>query len=461
MFSRRFYLSLFGVFAWSTTAADSILDIIDAVSLSHAHSSLVGLPASASAFDIVALGAVAVFSTQYAWTREGIVRDSSQARKMLAMSCLLLSSGALVVSLASIVTIRLRWHDIKHIPKQTPKSHWEDASSAHIAVWVLACLGQAILFSAPLWCKSRKHVQPVVVSGPRDSVMSEMRYSSPSSNLYMLEPTQPSSPLAALPSPTFSTRSSQSLKSWRDSLQQVVRPVTSRSKLVNRPSFNREAHSIHSDGMSVKSQTDAFDSWEVDTQSREAAAQLAAQLMMAPSRGTALEPIPGSRPASPARALDGPFPMMDDDEELPPPPKLALDVSRPPSPAGSEAHIHPLFRSESPVPPPEATPGTSIIASPLSSQVITCPPRPYSRMRSNSSRSNTNSRAASPALVHARSFVNERANSRLSERSHSRSPSPPSRQMTPPIPDFVLNTSPTSSVSGSQRKVSLRAETSR
>ena len=284
-----------------------------------------------------------------------------------------------------------------------------------------------------------------------------MQYSTRTTNFYLMEPTQPSSPLAALPSPTMSARSSQSLKSWRDSLQQAVRPVTSRSKLVNRPSFNRDTRSVHSDGLSVKSQADAFDSWEVDAQSRDAAAQLAAQSILVPSRGTALEPIPGSRPASPARALNGPFPMTDPIQELPPPPKLALDTSRPSSSA-SEAHIHPLFRSESPIPPPEATPGTSIIASPLANQPIPCPPRPFSRMRSDSGRSNMTSRAASPALVHARSFVNERTNSRLSQRSDSRSPSPPARQMTPPIPDFVMNSSPRSSLSGSQRKVSLRVD---
>ncbi|KAL5395518.1 hypothetical protein PMIN06_005502 [Paraphaeosphaeria minitans] len=293
--------------------------------------------------------------------------------------------------------------------------------------------------------------------------MSEMRYSTATPNLYMLEATQPSSPLGALPSPTWSNRSSsQSLRSWKDSLQHVVRPISSRSKLVTRPSFNRDTLSTHSDGLSMKSATqyDAFDSWEVDAQSKGAVVQLALPSVLMPSRGTALEPIPGSRPASPARALDGPFPL-EDDEELPPPPKLALDISRPPSPAGSEAHIHPLFRSESPTPAPATTPGTSIIASPFANQVITCPARPYSRMRSNSSRSNPTSRASSPALVHQRSFVNERTNSHFSHRSSSRSPSPPSRRMTPPIPDFVLNSSPRSSVSGGQRKVNLNIDTSR
>jgi hypothetical protein len=36
----------------------------------------------------------------------------------------------------------------------------------------------------------------------------------------------------------------------------------------------------------------------------------------------------------------------------------------------SEAHIHPLFRSDSPTPPPTATPGTIVFAAPHAGQVI-------------------------------------------------------------------------------------------
>lgn len=461
MFSRRFYLSFLGAVAWSTTSADTILNILDAVSLSAAQSSLVGLAVTASAFDLGAVGVVTVFAAHHAWTREGIIKDSPQAARVLAASCMLISAGAVVISMASMITMRLHLQELEH-GKHSAISDWISSSSAQIAIWLLACLSQIALYTSPIWCRSKQHAQSMEASPPRDSVMSEMRLSTPTPHLFMLEATQPSSPLGALPSPTWSDRSSsQSLKSWRDSLHQAVRPISSRSKLVGRPSFTREALSFHSDALSMKSagQPDAFDSWEVDAQSKSTASQLVAPSMLMPCRGTALEPIPGSRPASPARALDGPFPL--EDEVLSPPPKLALDVSRPPSPGGSEAHIHPLFRSESPTPAPATTPGTSIVASPLANQIIACPARPYSRMRSNSARSATNSRAASPALVHQRSFINERTPSHLSQHSRSRSPSPPSRVMTPPIPDFVLNSSPRNSVNGSQRRVTLNIDTDR
>lgn len=472
--NRRFYLSLLGVVAWSTTAADSVLDILDAASLRANQSSLVALAATASAFDLLALGAIAVFSSQYAWTREGIIKNAPQAQKTLAACCGMFSFGALILSLASLIATRLGSNDSNY-------------GSAHIALWVLAFLSQIALFTSPMWSPSRSQ-QSRTTSGPRDSAVSEMRYSTPSQNLYMMEPAHPSSPLAALPSPTMSIRSSQSLKSWKESLQQAVRPMSSRSKLMNRPSFSRDVHSAHSDVLSVNSTADGFDSWEVDAQSKETAAQLVSAQGLLPPRsqnsithGTPLEPIPGSRPVSPAHPLDGPFSSEypeEDVEELQPPPKLALDTSRPPSPAGSEAHIHPLFRSESPGPPPAATPGTNIMASPLADKVITCPVRPYNRMRSNSNLSNSNlANATSPKpLAHARSFIDEHdrtmsfssqhsqrsQRSQESKRSKSRSRSPPSRQMTPPIPDSVfVPSSSRSSVNVARSSTNLHTSYSR
>ncbi|KAF2118712.1 hypothetical protein BDV96DRAFT_361664 [Lophiotrema nucula] len=458
--SRRTYLSILGVVAWSTTAVDSVFIILDAASLSVAKVSFAGILIAASALDVVSLISVGVFSIhdfRYAWKKRGIVKGSL-ARRVLASSCILLSIMAMVLSLVALCTLKSRSRDVQKATSKAAVSSWATHLGAQFTFWALSCFSQIILFSTSLWATRREETKlttgPRFSSGPRDSVMSEVRNSHQIANLHIIEPTQPSSPLAALPSPTFSARSGHSLKSWRDSLQSAVRPVTSRTKLINnRPSFNRDARSVYSDGYSIDnvSQSDGFETWDtsaVDPQSREVATAI--QL---PTRGTALEPIPGSRPASPARALDGPFP--DTDGRQSPaltPPKMYLDTSRPPSPAISEAHIHPLFRTESPTPPPAATPGTSILASPLSSQIITCPPRPYSRMRSNSTRTTSPS-----PLAHQQSFqsLHERAMSPNSQRDI-RSPSPPSRELTPPIPDFVLNSSPRSSFNSSRRKVSLQ-----
>ncbi|PSN67834.1 hypothetical protein BS50DRAFT_350121 [Corynespora cassiicola Philippines] len=455
---RRFYLSILGAVACSATAADTVLRFLDAASLSFAQVSVVGLAIAASALDVVALCCVGLFAFQFAWKREGVIKRSLWGLRLLVIFCVLPSLSASMVSLASIAVTRSRSKELSSKTSKGPIKDWDSHLAAQVIIWILAFVSQNGLFAWSLFSKPEVQPQPsIATSCPRDSVMSEVRHSHQTTDLYMLEATQPSSPLAALPSPTFSARSSQSLRSWRESLQQVVRPVTSRSRLINRPSFTRDSGSLHS--VDTISQFDGFESWDtssVDPQTKDTIIQ------SAPSRGTALAPIPGSRPASPARALDGPFPVVPEDEELEdlaPPPKMLPDTSRPPSPSVSEGHIHPLFRSESPTPPPAATPGTNILASPLANQMIACPPRPYSRMRSNS-------RTASPSpLMHSHNMPERSISSQRSQRSQrsersSRSPSPPSRAMTPPIPDFVLNSSPRSSIN-SRRKVSLQAESTR
>jgi hypothetical protein len=355
----------------------------------------------------------------------------------LAGICVAVSMIALVVSLAAIITIKTRLGEITAAGSGATVRNWDSYLAGHFTVWSVAFLSQACLYCVVLFYTPRNlAIRSIPYPATRDSVMSEVRHSDQDNNLYMLEATQPSSPLAGLPSPTFSARSSPSLKSWRGSLQQVVRPVTSRTKLLNRPPLTRDTQSLYSDANSIDtvSQSDGFEAWDTSSVSippKDAVPPFA------PSRGTALEPIPGSRPASPARALDGPF-LLDPETSpvlpLSPPPKLLPDTSRPPSPAVSEAHIHPLFRTESPVPPPEVlTPGTNVLASPLSTQMIPCPAKSYSRMRSSS-------RVGSPSI----SSQNFHSGSVTPQRT-SRSPSPPSRELTPPIPDFVLNSSPRSS----------------
>lgn len=98
------------------------------------------------------------------------------------------------------------------------------------------------------------------------------------------------------------------------------------------------------------------------------------------SQKTFLEPIPGSRPVSPANPLDGPFGRETlEPNEIPlpesPPHPSAVDCGasfrtfRRPS-EHEESYYHPLFRGESPAPPPLISPGTVITASPFAGEVV-------------------------------------------------------------------------------------------
>jgi hypothetical protein len=124
----------------------------------------------------------------------------------------------------------------------------------------------------------------------------------------------------------------------------------------------------------------------------------------------ALETIPGSRPVSPSEARDGVhagpviISPMDDSHplasltsaiETTSTRQLSRSASTWQSFSSSssdQAHIHPLFRSESPNPPPFTSPGTIITASPYAGQVI----GPDHALASKFPRSPHGSRPASP-----------------------------------------------------------------
>ncbi|KAF2855007.1 hypothetical protein T440DRAFT_201087 [Plenodomus tracheiphilus IPT5] len=452
MGSRKYYLSLVGLVAWSGTAANAIFAILETAAFSNTKIPLVPATAAATVLNLLSLCSIGMYCYSAVWRMHGPTYRSPRVRRLLVAGSTLVSSAALIASLILIILIKSRWKELLAAVSTAPVTSWNSLVTGQIAVWAIACISQVVLYLSQVWRPRPPKLQPIVTSGPRDSVMSEHRPVRPN-NLYMSEHPRPVMTLGALPSPTFSTRSSQSLRSFRDSLRHVVRPVTSRSTLISRHSANRDARSVYSDRQSVDnmSHPDPFDSWDtssVSLQVRDAV------MHTAPSKGTVLEPILGSRPNSPARALDGPFMSglpEEEVEELAPPPRMMPDISRPPSPAVSEAHIHPLFRTATPEPAPVATLGTSIVASPLANQAITCPAPTFNRMRSNS-------RGVSPSpLNQPRSFTRDRASS-LPTRS--RSSSPPTRGMTPPIPDFVLNSSPRSSMSGS-RRVNLHASSER
>jgi len=242
----------------------------------------------------------------------------------------------------------------------------------------------------------------------------------------------------SLQTPHRSPTSSEAMSSLRSSLSVVVRPVNSRTKLLTRQcSFPRDSKSSSFDSSSRDrmTQENGFDTWDtssVGPQVRETVLQ-----STPPSAGSGLEPIPGSRPESPANALDGPF--------LPQSPSQCTpNFSRPSTrqrSSSNEDHIHPLFRTSSPTPPPTPTPGTVVTAAPMAGQVING--RILSRMRSGSLPS-----SPSP-LVHSESFDTW---------SVARSTTPPTRETTRPIPDFILSTSTRASFVGyGKRKASLRS----
>ncbi|ETS80182.1 hypothetical protein PFICI_07711 [Pestalotiopsis fici W106-1] len=233
-------------------------------------------------------------------------------------------------------------------------------------------------------------------------------------------------------------------ETMRSSLSHRVRPMDSKTRLLS----TRSSHSIKSTpskrrgrGMSFDTMPDVeegFDSWDtssVDTQNR----QVLDTAMPAADRFLgALETIPASPTVS---RSSSPYTAADIE-----PPQAAMHrarsyspVPRPPPALHSygstgELHIHPLFRADSPTPPPAATPGTSIVAAPEGSRTLSV--KKITRMRSGSLPTTSSPLSRQGSIDSMRSKQSVSPGGRLSPIPIE---PPEERQMTPPLPDWILN----------------------
>ncbi|KAL8973124.1 MAG: hypothetical protein Q9183_000144 [Haloplaca sp. 2 TL-2023] len=247
-------------------------------------------------------------------------------------------------------------------------------------VWGASVITQILFFACLAWSS---HPPPKSIPVSRASTQEErqdmIEASRPTtsttaqSNPFRGEPSASNSPTAA-PSEATSRRSSLSIK---------TRPSTSKRKYVNRQHAFLSRSSLDSPARTRPNQDDAFDSWDtsgVGSHIRETVLQSSPGI-----KQSALEPIPGSRSPSPAKALEGPFFQQGSNESPPASPLPQPPISRPESrarSASSEDHIHPLFRTCSPAPPPTASSGTNVTAAPAAGQLIN--QRILKRMRSGS-----------------------------------------------------------------------------
>jgi hypothetical protein len=249
---------------------------------------------------------------------------------------------------------------------------------------------------------------------------------------------------------------SDTMSSIHSSIIHVVRPISSKTRLVSQNKPYRPP-SLDSGTGEREIAEDSFDSWDlsaVEPHSRHFVLSAAnSTRTSSPNHGRFLETIPASPAVS--RSPSPGFPL-----DLEPPPRRRRSRSHSPAttivakhgdPAssltGSESHIHPLFRSDSPTPPPTATPGTVVTAAPGAGHAI------IDRQSLHRMRSGSLPNSPSP-LVHSRS-LDDIASTIKDGDENGRPPSPPEREMTPPIPDWILGAGPRNSFSGYSRRKGL------
>ena len=256
-------------------------------------------------------------------------------------------------------------------------------------VWGLSVLAQAFFYLlSTLIRKPHSGDAPMVLAStpevPSETVIQSLEQSRPVTSTTVqsvqsnpFRGSEYSTPPSLIPS--------EGTSSLRSSLSTVRGPSLSKARLVGRNhSFHRHSKNPSSStpSSSRPSQDSAFDSWDtssVGSHIRETVLQSSPSMKV-----PILEPIPGSRSPSPAKALEGPFFQPSPPESSPPSPLPQPSYSRPTSPrsASSEDHIHPLFRTCSPTPPPTASSNTVVTAAPSAGQIIN--ERMLLRMRSGS-----------------------------------------------------------------------------
>lgn len=429
-----------GAIAFPLLAAVTVLTLVDSVSSSIYRA---GPAIAAATLNVVALGALTLIITIALRRGVGLKLTNDESWGVIAMpvvcGCFCLVAAA--VTLAELAMNR------QHAALKGDRTRMtiaiamaSGAAVAQAVFYILVCVaaGGSAVFRPQL-----AEIEPYAPH-PKSLPLSEVHTTS--REVFRNDEEKQSA---------FLDGSATSLHTMRSSITQAMRPTTSKTRLVRTPNTEKSqlSHSLRS-SMDSLSRGDAFDRWDtsdIDSDTRDAV------LSSGSRRPGALEPIPGSRPGSPGRPLEGPFPEHTSAAHESSPAiveptrsphlsrpgtsqshytlypysrrndsRVSIDSTRPSSPAMSEAHIHPLFRTDSPTPPPSHSANTVILASPRAGQVISPPPKAFSRMNSREtirSGSQTN-------LVPSRSLTSDRVS--LS------SSAPPSRMPTPPIPDFVM-----------------------
>ncbi|KAH6653968.1 hypothetical protein BKA67DRAFT_266146 [Truncatella angustata] len=266
----------------------------------------------------------------------------------------------------------------------------------------------------------------------------------------------PSFDLESPPGTSSGRSMAETMSSIRSSLSHAVRPMDSRTRLLPARS-TQSIRSIASRGRrqpsfeSFPDVEEGFDSWDtssvdiqtrqiIDTSSPPGTRFLGAletipaspTVSRSPSPGTPLDLEPPKRAARRSRSYS-PVPR--------PPPALDSNGST------SDLHIHPLFRADSPTPPPAATLGTVIVAAPDAARTLST--KTLHRMRSGSL-------PASSSPLSRQSSYNSMKGESPTPGSGYVTPTPidpiEEREMTPPLPEWILNAGARSSLTEYQSR---------
>lgn len=455
--TRNLTTTLTGIVAFLSNIATTVLSVLLIAFLTPQRQRVTSLAVVAIILQVVAIctTALLIFSHLREGSRFGLAGTKRSRNCCFLLSCLVVE---FVAAATTGVMIGWTYDELQYLKGLVVGQDPINFMLVVIVVYALATLFQIIFLMCLIWVR-----QPVMdyIPGPIEYIP-EMASATRDNSRPAAPSTAPSvhSRQVSISRPP-STTPSDGRSSRRSSLSIITtRPSSSRSKLIRKTSYPRfsRSSSFENGTTARPSQDSGFDNWDTSTVApRIRETVLHSSPSMNKKKG-ALEPIPGSRSPSPAKALEGPFfaaytepsppasPLPQPSYSRPPsrqrsaptspiptsplPPlsPLTQGFSRPPSRQRSpscEDHIHPLFRTYSPSPPPTASLGTVVVAAPVAGQMIN--EKILRRMRSGSLPS-----SPSP-LVRSESYFD-----------FATAPTSPACDIgTPPIPDFILIASAT------------------
>ncbi|EXJ74166.1 uncharacterized protein A1O5_02460 [Cladophialophora psammophila CBS 110553] len=411
----------------------SVLNIIFATNITSAPilSGLRDLLYVAFVLSLINLASLAYFGTLY------VRKPHSQAQGSQPKSWALVHGGVISAAVNAIISgITLVWLAVRRsdLPTKILRTSLATLLGIWFATWAISALVQlGLYFLLASWTKNA--LKTARASGldlgfglraPSVSTIKRPNTQQTDRSFASQELTLNSPPRTPVSRGESSTRRSSATKVGTGSLRTKLARRSSRSSFECLPFPAGEAMFIDS----------AFDGWDTSSVHQEMRVVIHSSPPVV--RG-GLETIPGSRPESPANALDGPFlpEPRSPTSSSPPhaassdtttafgwsssprqprssPPSSPVNFSRPtscPTSRPSSSHvgkplplllppppppskpgkvdvpmeeelIHPLFRPNSPRPPPIAIASTVVTASPVANTTIT--PRTLARLRSNS-----------------------------------------------------------------------------
>jgi len=450
--SRVLSLAL-GAVAFSSGITTLSFDIIFAATLSSNHSArgthVVAIVASILEAITMALLLLLLYRQIKSGKDASHIQDYGRGRQDTYLLAGFSGVFGIISAVASAVLFGMMKDELPSMPKIVLHSSTQKLITAAFIIWAATLLSQAIFIVCMVVIQRRdfqQQIRPYRADSEAQEFPEKQESVSQDSNLAK-DPTHRQTPSIDSPPSTGRSRAGSDSRSIRSSLSQVVRPINSKSRLIQKSPYRPQSRDSSNPDTNTPLE-DGFDSWDtsaVDSHARKAVESAS------PTPPRFLETIPasptGSRSPSPGFPLDLEPPKTRKRSRSYSPanshrerPRTARTIS-PTESVNNEAHIHPLFRTDSPTPPPAATPGTVVVAAIGGGQVMSDRQsiRSIHRMRSGSLPSTP--LMHTPSLDSIRRQVEREEWERMEEANGERT-------LTPPIPDFILNGGPRNSMYG-------------